>query len=121
MRGREKLNEWPRVHTCLRGWCKAHRPECDRCDAVIQIMRPRQHDQHMAEYWHAKRMAMCHAAARREITAEHFKLVTGVEPEQDDLDRCNCPKAGQHFHYCCGWDWERDRPNFWPKQPEPRP
>ena len=50
------------------------------------------------------------------ITAEMFKKATGVDPEQDDLERCNCDKAGQTFHMMCGWDRKQNRPKFWPKQ-----
>lgn len=52
-----------------------------------------------------------------EITAEMFKKATGVDPFSDDLGRCNCEKAGQVFHTHCGWDKERNLPNFWPKNP----
>jgi hypothetical protein len=31
-----------------------------------------------------------------------FKEMTGREPENDDLDRCNCPKAGTKGHSACG-------------------
>jgi hypothetical protein len=51
------------------------------------------------------------------IDAKHFKKATGVSPQDDDLERCNCPKAGEMFHTMCGWDRERDLPNFWPKYP----
>lgn len=48
------------------------------------------------------------------ITAEKFKRCVGVEPESDDLERCNCPKVGEIGHWTCGWDRERDMPNFVP-------
>ena len=48
------------------------------------------------------------------ITAEHFKKITGFDPEQDDLERSNCERAGQFGHYMCGWDIKRDMPNFIP-------
>lgn len=51
------------------------------------------------------------------ITRARFKASTGLLPEQDDLERCNCDKAGQLGHFQCGWDKERDLPNFWPKFP----
>lgn len=47
-----------------------------------------------------------------EITAEKFIACTGYEPVDDDLDRCNCDKAGQIGHELCGWDKKRDMPNF---------
>lgn len=52
----------------------------------------------------------------RQITREDFHQATGVWPEQDDLIRCNCEKAGQILHQMCGWDEERNLPNFWPKK-----
>lgn len=51
------------------------------------------------------------------ITRAAFKKATGFLPEQDDLERCNCDKAGQLGHFMCGWDKARDLPNFWPKFP----
>lgn len=46
------------------------------------------------------------------ITAEQFKQATGHEPVQDDLERCNCPKAGEIGHLSCGWDEEKNLPQF---------
>lgn len=46
------------------------------------------------------------------ITAERFKERTGREPERDDLERCNCPQAGQLLHSCCGWCERCDKPRF---------
>jgi hypothetical protein len=46
------------------------------------------------------------------ITAGQFKEATGREPEQDDLDRCNCPLAGKIGHWFCGWDSEANLPVF---------
>lgn len=51
------------------------------------------------------------------ITKAQFKAATGMAPEQDDLERCNCDKAGKLGHFMCGWDAKRDLPNFWPKFP----
>lgn len=47
-----------------------------------------------------------------EITAEYFKACTGYGPIDDDLERCNCDKAGQIGHELCGWDKNRNMPNF---------
>jgi hypothetical protein len=33
---------------------------------------------------------------------EEFRDATGCEPEQDDLERANCTKAGLPGHYSCG-------------------
>jgi len=49
------------------------------------------------------------------ITAKRFKAATGVDPELDDLERCNCKHAGELGHWFCGWDTERNLPRFWPK------
>jgi hypothetical protein len=46
------------------------------------------------------------------ITAEYFEHATGYAPMNDDLDRCNCPQAGEMRHWGCGWDWEADLPMF---------
>lgn len=51
------------------------------------------------------------------ITKQQFEEATGLPPEQDDLERCNCNQAGQLGHFHCGWDDKRHLPNFWPKYP----
>lgn len=51
------------------------------------------------------------------IDRRDFRMATGFWPEHDDLDRCNCDKAGHLGHFMCGWDDERNLPNFWPKYP----
>lgn len=48
------------------------------------------------------------------ITAEQFQAATGHQPKDDDLERCNCPKAGQIGHQHCGWDADRGLPRFIP-------
>lgn len=50
--------------------------------------------------------------SRATITAEHFEKRTGRRPENDDLDRSNCPDAGEIGHYCCGWNERADMPVF---------
>lgn len=47
-----------------------------------------------------------------QITAEKFTQRTGHAPEQDDLARCNCDKAGTIGHQLCGWDEVADLPVF---------
>ena len=37
------------------------------------------------------------------ITAEIFQRFVGRAPINDDLERCNCPLAGQFMHTSCGW------------------
>lgn len=46
------------------------------------------------------------------ITKEHFTKRVGHPPVQDDLERVNCPLAGESGHYFCGWDHEADLPVF---------
>jgi hypothetical protein len=46
------------------------------------------------------------------ITREYFIKATGREPQDDDLDRCNCPHAGEIGHFCCGWDTFLNQPQF---------
>lgn len=46
------------------------------------------------------------------ITAEIFKEKVGRDPEHDDLDRCNCNKAGEAGHLQCGWCEDHDKPRF---------
>lgn len=46
------------------------------------------------------------------ITAEHFEQRTGHPPKNDDLERANCPRAGEVGHTCCGWDTAADLPEF---------
>ena len=47
------------------------------------------------------------------ITRKKFKEATGHDPQQDDLERCNCKKAGQDGHTMCGWNKEGGVPVFW--------
>jgi len=47
------------------------------------------------------------------ITREQFIKAVGCEPQDDDLERCNCPLAGEPiFHSMCGWDDELNLPRF---------
>jgi hypothetical protein len=46
------------------------------------------------------------------ITEELFKQWVGREPQDDDLDRCNCSKAGQAGHGQCGWNNKQNLPVF---------
>lgn len=46
------------------------------------------------------------------ITAAIFEKATGAKPQNDDLDRCNCPDAGKLGHHMCGWDAEANLPWF---------
>jgi hypothetical protein len=46
------------------------------------------------------------------ITPELFKQYVGHEPEDDDLERCNCEKAGQIGHTMCGWNSKHNLPVY---------
>jgi hypothetical protein len=46
------------------------------------------------------------------ISAERYEAAVGHAPQDDDLDRANCSMAGQVGHTQCGWDDERDLPEF---------
>jgi hypothetical protein len=46
------------------------------------------------------------------ITADEFWQRFGCVPLQDDLQRANCPEAGQVGHYQCGVCRKHDRPRF---------
>ena len=45
-------------------------------------------------------------------TREDFLNATGRLPEQDDLDRVNCPDAGKSGHSSCGICKEHKLPVF---------
>lgn len=36
------------------------------------------------------------------MTPDQFRLVVGRDPQQDDMERANCDKAGQLGHSNCG-------------------
>lgn len=44
------------------------------------------------------------------ITYEQFEKATGFPPENDDLERVNCPEAGKLGHWSCGWNYAADLP-----------
>jgi len=46
------------------------------------------------------------------ITKEVLISAIGREPVDDDLERCNCPDAGEPIHTCCGWNTERNLPQY---------
>lgn len=46
------------------------------------------------------------------ITAEQFKAAVGREPKDNELAKCNCPTPGKTHHWFCGWDKEKNLPNF---------
>lgn len=46
------------------------------------------------------------------ITKEIFEYYVGHPPENDDLERCNCPTAGDMGHQSCGWSKTANLPRF---------
>jgi len=46
------------------------------------------------------------------IDEKMFFAATGRMPENDDLERCNCPDAGKIGHYSCGWCDNCQKPVF---------
>lgn len=48
----------------------------------------------------------------KKITKKRFIAATGREPVLDDLERANCPMAGEMGHWSCGWCEEHDKPKF---------
>lgn len=55
------------------------------------------------------------------ITAEDFRRATGHEPQNDDLDRANCPLAGKFGHSQCGWNHQVNLPVFMAGPEPPKP
>lgn len=53
------------------------------------------------------------------IDAATFKRAVGRAPQDDDLERANCPKAGALGHIGCGWNTRADKP-AWIAGPGPR-
>lgn len=49
---------------------------------------------------------------RLHISKDYFISRVGRPPADDDLERCNCPKAGEIGHSSCGWNIIADLPNF---------
>jgi hypothetical protein len=48
----------------------------------------------------------------RQVTWTMFIKATGYMPENDDLERCNCEKAGEMGHQSCGWCETHNLPRF---------
>jgi hypothetical protein len=46
------------------------------------------------------------------ITQEQFHHTVGRAAINDDLERCNCDKAGETGHISCGWCQDHNRPRF---------
>jgi hypothetical protein len=50
--------------------------------------------------------------AKETITESFFIKFTGEVPINDDLERCNCKKAGEPGHKFCGWNYSKNKPMF---------
>lgn len=46
------------------------------------------------------------------ISCAKFRVAVGWPPENDDMERCNCERAGQIGHFLCGWCDSCDLPRF---------
>lgn len=46
------------------------------------------------------------------ITEEIFISSTKYPPEGDDMERVNCPLAGQPGHLNCGWNYTKNLPAY---------
>lgn len=46
------------------------------------------------------------------IDQNKFVEATSRQPIADDLERCNCARAGQNGHWNCGWCAKHDLPMF---------
>lgn len=57
----------------------------------------------------------------RLITETLFTACVGRKPEQDDMERVNCKKAGEPGHHFCGWNWVHSAPCFQVGQEEKTP
>lgn len=51
-------------------------------------------------------------SSARVIDTKEFTEAVGSSPEIDDLERCNCPRAGEPGHMQCGWNEEKHLPVF---------
>ena len=54
----------------------------------------------------------CLLEAHNNMTPEQYQEKVGRLPEEDELDRVNCLKAGQLGHKNCGWCKFCDKPIF---------
>lgn len=52
------------------------------------------------------------ATTTRPIDADTYTAATGRPPQDDDLDRANCDRAGDLGHLACGWDTTRNIPGY---------
>lgn len=52
------------------------------------------------------------ATTTRPVDADTYTAATGRPPQDDDLDRANCDRAGDFGHITCGWDTTRNIPGY---------
>lgn len=50
--------------------------------------------------------------SKGKMTAVMYESITGDKPIQDDLERVNCPNAGEIGHSNCGWCFKCNTPAF---------
>lgn len=48
--------------------------------------------------------------AKNKITKRVFKGAVGRDPVDDELEKCNCPRAGEIGHLTCGWCYDCNLP-----------
>ena len=53
-----------------------------------------------------------------EVTKEMFVTAVNREPDEFELDRCNCMYAGEYQHKLCGWCKYCKTPRFSCKCPK---
>ena len=46
------------------------------------------------------------------ITEDYFEKVLGRLPIEDDMERVNCPHAGERGHEHCGWNKTHNKPAY---------
>jgi len=46
------------------------------------------------------------------MTETAYQDILGIPPENDDVDRVNCPDAGKFGHWMCGWCDHHWKPRF---------
>lgn len=45
-------------------------------------------------------------------TEQDFILATEAEPQDDNMERVNCPDEGNPGHHACGWCEKHNGPRF---------
>lgn len=55
---------------------------------------------------------LVHIGPELPMDAAEYERRTGAPPENDDLDRVNCPTVGVLGHWACGWCVTHAQPEF---------